>query len=256
MEPKQLDETYYAVFFLINNFDCPPEEITSLLNVDPTGMGRKGDLIGKLGRTRRRGNFWEISAPRHLLLPEDKMTWILEKLESSAQEIGNLPTTWYHGFNIGIYYYGNSYPEFKLSCDQIKLISKLKTDLGFDLHVLYDVEENTEPRTEYKVELVAYAESEHSTLNSCEDYLEFLRKGSGIEYYHSPYLPTESSFAENIEALLSKKATPELNNCKKIINCNLTVIGGDNPLCYFKTSYFQEMARLETDLNVYFIVQS
>jgi hypothetical protein len=55
------------VNFTITDFDINPDELSKLLNVQPSAQWQKGELISKKGNIRYKVNSWQLSSN----LPED-----------------------------------------------------------------------------------------------------------------------------------------------------------------------------------------
>ena len=130
---KEEYDTY--AYFWVGSFKCNPEEISELLNLKPTRILIKGDLISNRSEKRRKESSWQYysSLPRTEIFQDAHIENILKAIYSKKQEILKLGSEYEVGINC-VGYYSNVNPGFHMSAELIKKCAELNLSIDFDLY--------------------------------------------------------------------------------------------------------------------------
>jgi hypothetical protein len=122
-------------YFWVSDFDCNPDEITKLLNIEPSAITIKGELINSQnGRTRIRST-WEFRSrlPNTEPFQDAHIENLLSALTDKAEAIEKLQSNFSTGISC-VGYYDNTNSGFHLSSDLIKRCAALNLSIDFDLY--------------------------------------------------------------------------------------------------------------------------
>ena len=130
---KEEYDTY--AYFWVSDFDCEPEEISSILGLQPTRILKKGALISEKSTKRRNFNSWEYNSilPRTEVFQDSHIKNILEVIYQKKHEILKLGTEYEVGINC-VGYYSNVNPGFHISAELITQCAELNLSIDFDLY--------------------------------------------------------------------------------------------------------------------------
>lgn len=125
----------------ITGFSCPPEEITRVLNVEPSRSWLAGDLIGPTVRAFE-SNGWQLDSQlTDETDPEVHLRELLRRIpDQTVQHLRKATTEWNLQFSIVVEMQDET-PPFNLGVDTLQLVASLGASVDVDLYVTGDDEE-------------------------------------------------------------------------------------------------------------------
>lgn len=128
-----------SIKFIIWDFECPADEITSYTGVKPTEVWIKGEtrLIGRIKHERiNKHNAWILKSELPQSSDPDKhLENILKKIRSNKEKFINLTNKYDAELSFGIYF-KHCNPGITLDKDILKELAELNIEAGFDMYFL------------------------------------------------------------------------------------------------------------------------
>ena len=118
------------------DFECPHVDISSLLNMQPTGIWCVGEVIrlGSLMKHKENGWYLKSNLNKAALL-EDHIQSLLGKLKSAEQQFKMLGENYHMALSCSIYFYDDM-PDIHMSRDIIKALALINCEFDLDLYQL------------------------------------------------------------------------------------------------------------------------
>jgi len=120
-------------YFWVEDFDCPPESITTEMGAEPSLAQGIGEALphGEIAKASR----WERLSPlpRGENLLEEYLECLVAFLEGRTPVVQSLSSRYSAGINCVGYFYGSN-PGPHLSASLIERIAALKLAVDFDLY--------------------------------------------------------------------------------------------------------------------------
>ncbi len=130
----------YAYFTVTGEFD--PEEITKIVQTNPTKFWKKGDLNLKNGIERKFSRWCLYSRLAKDEDLEKHIDDVIIQLDECSEEVKNISEK-YNGYIQLVGYFFHYYPGFYLKSELIIKIAEYKLSIDFDFYYLYSDEEDT-----------------------------------------------------------------------------------------------------------------
>lgn len=125
-----------AVFFRIVGFECSPAEVTSALQITPTGIWLKGEKRHAKGILVHNENCWELrSTLSHPAKLVDHVQELVSKLAPLQKVLAGLDTLSSKQLCCSLSIYGDDRPEISLPPSILRAICDLGAGLDIDLIV-------------------------------------------------------------------------------------------------------------------------
>jgi hypothetical protein len=128
--------------YLLTNFECDPDKISEILEIQPTEICRKGELIGKT-ILRHKQNSWElkvqISNSDDL---DEHITELFNKLSPVWEKVINLNKLYYAEISCVVYSYESQGPGLHLDNKKLSQIVELNAEIDLDYYCLCESTEN------------------------------------------------------------------------------------------------------------------
>ena len=135
-------DTY--AYFWVEDFECPIQEINSILDLEPTNFHLKGDLISEKSNRTRSRSVWEYKStlPRSEPFQDAHLENLLVVLKDKKSAIALLDRKYDIGINC-VGFYTNVNPGFHLSAALIRAYADLGLSIDFDLYNSCEAEDST-----------------------------------------------------------------------------------------------------------------
>lgn len=133
-----LDESI-RVFFDITEFQCDPDVVTKILDIQPSSTWREGDAIGPVG-PRRSSNGWRLASQT-----DDQLSVgahvddVLGRLPSDLEKMHTVATHWRTRLSVVVEMQQRT-PGFFIEAPWISKLASLGAELDVDLYLLGDGE--------------------------------------------------------------------------------------------------------------------
>jgi len=130
------------VKLLITNFTCSFEEISKILDLNPSGIWREGDLIQNTS-LKRKQNGWFLEPTTGLTNGSinDQSESIFRNIGSKIKNFKNLPSNSEIELNCCMYIYDrNIIPEIHLTSKIVKNIALINSNFDLDLYYFTQIE--------------------------------------------------------------------------------------------------------------------
>lgn len=130
-------EFYVYLRIVDDKYSLLPEEITTITGIQPTRIGRKGELIGKT-IMRREAYCWELESK----LPKEKplmehVKYLLSIIEPSVELFKPITARYYTELACAVYLSeSESLPEIHFDSDLIKRLAELNVSIDIDLYII------------------------------------------------------------------------------------------------------------------------
>jgi len=133
-----MDETVVnAKFMIIGDENFDPDIATNTLKINPTKVGRKGELI-RGGRLKRKESFWEISTDYKKSYDiNDQLDQILNIIIPVKEELMSIISSnnLYAKIEFVINIENNEKPAMHLQKNVIDFASEIGAEIDFDLYI-------------------------------------------------------------------------------------------------------------------------
>ncbi len=243
-----IEDNQYVISFRITEFDCNPEDVTRLLQIEPTRTHKKGDQLRPSKNRVFSFNSWKFSIPLNKQSFSQDIIWFLEKIHPASEKLRKFPCQ--RDLNIGISYHGKDIPNLFLDKKCVEVISDIKTGFGFDFHMFYLVNEKELPRSEFGLEFFSLRHPQDWSI-----FLTRLETKEMADLYWVSQLPSTSSLYEHVDSFVSSHLPKKLpEGCQNVLRFQTTIYGGDNPLWVLKPHHTESLAKLGCGLSVNFDV--
>jgi len=123
------------VYIIVKGFECPLDEITKILNLEPTGGGLAGETMGKKTKIIRKISTWDLKSSLAEELPVTQhVDALLSVVENRKSELLTL-TKKYEGELFVAKYNNNEFNTVvHLRKDQIQELAALNLELIVDIY--------------------------------------------------------------------------------------------------------------------------
>lgn len=137
---KEINRNYIILRFV--DFTCLPDEITSLLALEPSRTGIKGEeIVNRWGNPNKRlheYNLWEYEWKNESndFISDFADKFVKEIIEPNTGNIKNIPGEAFSILQVVQYYYSSHNPGYHFSADIVKILAEASIEIDIDTYCL------------------------------------------------------------------------------------------------------------------------
>lgn len=121
---------------IIADFECPPEEITEILGINPTKTWLKGQPVTPKAKNTRKENAWELLidfSPENNTV-DAQVESLLSIITPNIEKFANLPSNVDIILSCVIFTRPDGFPVIGFSKKLIKILALINADIDIDLY--------------------------------------------------------------------------------------------------------------------------
>jgi len=128
----------FFVSLKISDFDCSHETITKILQLKPTKVHNKGDLVTPKSIRKFKENIWVLKLQQNNISEvEILLNKLINILKNKKNKFFNLPKSSYIEISI-VGYLENGMPSLHFDYKHIAFIHSIKAEIDIDLYNMQD----------------------------------------------------------------------------------------------------------------------